>query len=107
MCAGQFHGEGVAYFEGGHMYKVEFTCCITCLKSAFLTIYSQVSLKVNVLHFKGMFSKGFMDGPGVFTNADGLKYEVLWDIVMSFSFVLRRAIDLPHVYLKVCHVQCI
>lgn len=23
MCAGQFHGEGVAYFEGGHMYKVE------------------------------------------------------------------------------------
>lgn len=22
-CAGQFHGEGVAYFEGGHMYKVE------------------------------------------------------------------------------------
>lgn len=29
-----------------------------------------------------MFSKGLMDGPGVFTHADGLKYEVLWDIVM-------------------------
>lgn len=21
-CEGRFHGEGLAYFEGGHMYKV-------------------------------------------------------------------------------------
>ncbi|KAM3592760.1 uncharacterized protein V6R79_024628 [Siganus canaliculatus] len=40
----QFHGEGTAWFEGGHTYK-------------------------------GMFSKGLMDGSGVFTRADGLKYE--------------------------------
>lgn len=46
-----------------------------------------------------------MDGPGVFTHADGLKYEVLWDILMSFSDVWRRAIDLPNVFLIVCHVQ--
>lgn len=25
MCADQFHGEGVAYFEEGHMYKVELS----------------------------------------------------------------------------------
>lgn len=22
-CEGQFHGQGVAYFEGGHVYKVQ------------------------------------------------------------------------------------
>ncbi|XP_031595563.1 radial spoke head 10 homolog B isoform X1 [Oreochromis aureus] len=43
-CEGQFHGQGVAYFEGGHVYK-------------------------------GMFSKGLMDGFGTFTRAGGLKYE--------------------------------
>ncbi|XP_039879155.1 radial spoke head 10 homolog B isoform X2 [Simochromis diagramma] len=43
-CEGQFHGQGVAYFEGGHVYK-------------------------------GMFSKGLMDGFGTFTRAAGLKYE--------------------------------
>ncbi|XP_034563475.1 radial spoke head 10 homolog B isoform X2 [Notolabrus celidotus] len=43
-CEGQFHGDGLACFEGGHMYK-------------------------------GMFSKGLMDGRGVFTQAGGLKYE--------------------------------
>lgn len=46
-CEGQFHGQGVAYFEGGHVYK-------------------------------GMFSKGLMDGFGTFTQAGGLKYEVAY-----------------------------
>ncbi|KAM8729017.1 radial spoke head 10 homolog B isoform 3-T3 [Acanthopagrus schlegelii] len=43
-CEGLFHGEGVACFEGGNVYK-------------------------------GMFSKGFMDGYGVFTQTCGMKYE--------------------------------
>ncbi|XP_034414068.1 radial spoke head 10 homolog B isoform X2 [Cyclopterus lumpus] len=43
-CEDQFHGEGVACFEGGHIYK-------------------------------GRFSKGLMDGRGVFIGADRLKYE--------------------------------
>lgn len=29
-----------------------------------------------VLPFQGMFSKGLMDGSGLFIHADGLKYEV-------------------------------
>ncbi|XP_045580233.1 radial spoke head 10 homolog B isoform X4 [Salmo salar] len=40
----QFHGEGVAYFQGGHVYK-------------------------------GMFSVGVMHGHGLYTWADGVKYE--------------------------------
>ncbi|XP_074520019.1 radial spoke head 10 homolog B isoform X2 [Halichoeres trimaculatus] len=44
MIEGQFHGVGLACFEGGHVYK-------------------------------GMFSKGLMDGRGVFTLAGGFKYE--------------------------------
>ncbi|XP_031691132.1 radial spoke head 10 homolog B isoform X8 [Oncorhynchus kisutch] len=40
----QLHGEGVAYFQGGHVYK-------------------------------GMFSVGVMHGHGLYTWADGVKYE--------------------------------
>ncbi|CAG5909402.1 unnamed protein product [Menidia menidia] len=46
---GHFHGDGVAFFEGGH-------------------------------HYKGTFSKGLMEGFGVFTMANGLKYEVRGDM---------------------------
>lgn len=31
---------------------------------------------VTVFFLKGMFCRGLMDGRGVFTRADGLKYEV-------------------------------
>lgn len=44
-----------------------------------LLLLNPVSLGTNicpVLPFKGMFSKGLMDGCGVFIHADGLKYEV-------------------------------
>lgn len=41
--------------------KLHQTCKNICLKCIFV---------------KGMFSKGLMHGPGVFTQAGGLKYEV-------------------------------
>lgn len=47
--------------------------------------------------FKGMFSKGLMDGRGVFTHADGLKYEVSY-YNDNISVVLKTVVAfLPHV----------
>lgn len=74
-------------------------------KVLFLTSCAQGCLKVAVLHLKGMFCKGLLDGPGAFTRADGFKYEVLWDVVLSFSVVWSRAVDLPRAFLNVCRVQ--
>ncbi|XP_029689596.1 radial spoke head 10 homolog B isoform X1 [Takifugu rubripes] len=67
MCAGQFHGEGVAYFEGGHMYKGLF--------SKGLMDGPGVFTHADGLKYEGEFVSNLPMGQGIYTWLDGSTYE--------------------------------
>ncbi|TWW81494.1 Radial spoke head 10 -like protein B [Takifugu flavidus] len=67
MCAGQFHGEGVAYFEGGHMYKGLF--------SKGLMDGPGVFTHADGFKYEGEFVSNLPMGQGIYTWLDGSTYE--------------------------------
>ncbi|XP_044034895.1 radial spoke head 10 homolog B isoform X2 [Siniperca chuatsi] len=66
-CEGQFHGEGVAYFEGGHMYKGMF--------SKGLMDGHGVFTRPGGLKYEGEFVCNIPMGQGTYTWPDGSSYK--------------------------------
>ncbi|KAK2820799.1 hypothetical protein Q5P01_023758 [Channa striata] len=66
-CEGQFHGEGVAFFEGGHMYKGMF--------SRGLMDGLGVLTLSNGLKYEGEFECNTPMGQGTYTWPDGSSYK--------------------------------
>ncbi|KAG8009050.1 Radial spoke head 10-like protein B [Nibea albiflora] len=66
-CEGQVHGEGVALFEGGHMYKGMFSKGLMDGRGVFT--------RVGGLKYEGEFVCNMPMGHGTFTWPDGSSYK--------------------------------
>ncbi|XP_051273709.1 radial spoke head 10 homolog B isoform X2 [Dicentrarchus labrax] len=66
-CGGQFHGEGVAWFEGGHMYKGMFAKGLMDGRGVFT--------HASGLKYEGEFVCNMPMGHGTYTWLDGSSYK--------------------------------
>uniref|UniRef100_A0A668ALE6 Radial spoke head 10 homolog B n=1 Tax=Myripristis murdjan TaxID=586833 RepID=A0A668ALE6_9TELE len=66
-CKGQFHGEGVAYFQGGHVYKGMFS-------EGLMHGYG-VYTWADGVKYEGEFESNMLMGRGRYTWRDGSSYE--------------------------------
>ncbi|XP_074475407.1 radial spoke head 10 homolog B isoform X2 [Sebastes fasciatus] len=66
-CEGQFHGEGVACFEGGHVYKGMFSEGLMDGRGVFT--------RTDGLKYEGEFVCNMPMGQGAYTWLDGSSYE--------------------------------
>ncbi|XP_076615381.1 radial spoke head 10 homolog B [Chaetodon auriga] len=67
LCEGQFHGEGVACFEGGHTYKGLFSKGLMNGRGVFI--------QADGLKYEGEFVCNKPRGQGTYTWPDGSSYE--------------------------------